>query len=180
MMCLESGFIHLSKKSRFGHSIGVQAVEDYDSQQWAGGIGVWAFYGCGTSRIVIHPTVRAIKEGAFMNCSGLMTVILCNGLKVNGQGAFNRCVSLSRITIPPAAMGIDEDAFYENSNLMSVVFCDEIKRIVFGESMLDWLNRGVHDHEKCLSTYLLFCPMQNSRTWFMYYQGCGGPIFTTC
>ena len=49
---------------------------------------------------------------------------------------------------------------YEYSNLMSVVFCDEIKRIVFGESMLDWLNRGVHDHEKCLSTYLHFCPMQ--------------------
>ena len=45
-----------------------------------------------------------------------------------------------------------------------MVFCDEIKRIVFGESMLDWLNRGVHDHEKCLSTYLLFCPMQHSRT----------------
>ena len=180
MMCIESGFIYLSKKSRLGHSIGVQAVEDYDSQQWAGGIGVWAFYGCGTSRIVIHPTVRAIKEGAFMNCSGLMTVILCNGLKVNGQGAFNRCVSLSRIAIPPAAIGIDEDAFYEYSNLMSVVFCGEIKRIVFGELMLDWLNRGVHDHEKCLSTYSLFCPMKNSRTWFMYYQGCGGQIFTTC
>ena len=100
MMCLESGFIHLSKKSRFGHSIDVQAVEDCDSQRWAGGIGVWAFYACGTLRIVIRPTVRAIKKGAFMNFSGLTTVILCNGLKVNGQGAFNRCVSLSHIAIP--------------------------------------------------------------------------------
>ena len=132
MMCLESGFIHLSKKSRFGHSIGVQVVEDYDSQQWAGGFEVWAFYGCGTSRIVIYPTVRAIKEGAFMNCSGLMTVILCNGLKVNGQGAFNRCVSLSRITIPPAAIGIDENAFYENSNLMRWCFAMKSKGLCLG------------------------------------------------
>ncbi len=51
-------------------------------------IEAWEFYGCTSlERFVIPPAVvRAIKEGTFMNCLDLTTVILDDGLKVIEQG----------------------------------------------------------------------------------------------
>ena len=55
-------------------------------------------------RIDIPPNVRTIEEMAFCECSGLMTVILGNGLEEIGARAFSR-TSLVRIDSPPQRQG---------------------------------------------------------------------------
>ena len=88
-----------------------------------------------------------------MDCSGLMTVILGDGLEEIGEWAFSG-KSLVRIDIPPAIKTIDAKAFKRCSDLTTITFCDKIEEFVSGESMRDWWNSGVH--EKCLSTYCFF------------------------
>ena len=87
-----------------------------------------------------------------MDCSGLMTVILGDGLEEIGEWAFSG-KSLVRIDIPPAIKTIDAKAFKRCSDLTTITFCDKIEEFVSGESMRGWWNNGVH--EKCLSTYCL-------------------------
>jgi len=113
-------------------------------------IGDRAFGRCALVRINIPPSVRAIKDHAFRNCSGLTTVILNDGLEEIWRGAFGGC-AFESIVIPPTVRAIGNDAFEDCSNLTYVHFCDEIKEFVSGESMRHWWNHGVH--KKCLSTY---------------------------
>jgi hypothetical protein len=47
------------------------------------------------------PSVRAIKDWAFYDCSGLTTAILNDGLEQIGACVFVYCTSLVRIAIPP-------------------------------------------------------------------------------
>ena len=61
-----------------------------------------AFKHCRSLReILFPPSVRAIKEYAFIGCSGLTTAILNDGLEVIGEGAFWR-YALVCIDIPPS------------------------------------------------------------------------------
>ncbi len=53
-----------------------------------------------TSLLTIPPNVRAIKERAFDDCSGLTAVTLGNGLEEIGEGAFCGYRSLICIAIP--------------------------------------------------------------------------------
>ena len=80
---------------------------------------------------MIPPSVRATKEGAFEDCSGLTTAILNNGLEGIGKQAFKECV-LVRIVIPPAVKDFDETAFEDCPNLTTVRFCVEIEEFISG------------------------------------------------
>ncbi len=94
-------------------------------------IGQLAFALCASLRgIVIPNAVKAIKEGAFSNCTGLTSVTLGNGLEEIGEEAFNECTSLERIMIPRNVKSIHDTAFKDCSNLTSVRFCDEIERVL--------------------------------------------------
>ena len=104
------------------------------------------------ARVQVHPSVRAIKDWAFWECSGLTTVILGDGLEEIGKRAFSR-TSLVRINIPPAVRTIDVKAFKDCSQLTTITFCNKIEELVSGGLMRGWWNNGVH--EKCLSTYCL-------------------------
>ena len=95
-------------------------------------------------RIDIPPAIRAIKDGAFYDCSGLTTVILGNGLEEIGESAFDGCACV-RITIPPNVRTIHVMAFKRCSDLTTITICNEIKAFVSGESMRDWWNSGVHE-----------------------------------
>ena len=129
----------------------VLGVDDCNSQREV--IGPWAFGLCRSLiGIDIPPSVRAIKDHANQDCSGLTTAILNDGLEEIGEGAFSQC-AFESIVIPPTVKEIDETAFRWCSNLTSVQFCDEIEEFVSGELMRHWWNHGVH--EKCLSTYCL-------------------------
>ena len=78
-------------------------------------IGERSFKGCAFVRIIIPPSVRAFKEGAFKDCSWLTTAILNNGLEEIGKQAFKECAFV-RIDIPSAVREIDEMAFKDCSN----------------------------------------------------------------
>ncbi len=65
-------------------------------------IGEEAFQQCTSlCKILIPPSIRVIKNGAFICCSGLMTAILNSGLEEIEEDAFNGCTSLVHITTPP-------------------------------------------------------------------------------
>jgi len=115
-------------------------------------IGGYAFQQCTTLEgIVIPPAVKAIKERAFCDCTGLPTVTHGDRLEEIWKNSFNKRTSLERNVIPPIAKFIDHTAFNNCSTLTSVKFCDEIEEFVTCEGMRDWWNQGVH--EKSLSTY---------------------------
>jgi hypothetical protein len=84
---------------------------------------------CGDWEIcVVPPTVREIKEEAFLQCTQLSLVILQNGLEVIGSCAFLG-TSIKSIKIPTSVTEIWDDAFEHCSNLTRVVFCDVIKNL---------------------------------------------------
>ena len=77
-----------------------------------------------------HPSVRVIKAHSFSGCSGLLSVILNNGLKVIGVGAFEQCRSLKRIVIPPAIKVIRKGAFRDCSRLMIVILGNGLEETI--------------------------------------------------
>jgi hypothetical protein len=68
--------------------------------------------------VKVPPTLRAIKEGAFFDCSGLMTRNFNNELEEIGAWAFHRCRSFVCIKIPPALRVIKEGAFFEGRGIL--------------------------------------------------------------
>jgi hypothetical protein len=89
-------------------------IDDCDSPLHDGleVIGEGAFYECtALHEIVVPPTVKSIKFGAFRECSRLTTATLLNGLEEIGKYAFYNCPSLQGITIPPAVKMINDGTF---------------------------------------------------------------------
>jgi hypothetical protein len=64
-----------------------------------------------------------------MDCSRLVEVELCVGLKQILQRAFNRCDSLERIYIPSSVEKIGDGAFHSCSRLREVLLCDGLEYI---------------------------------------------------
>ena len=101
----------------------------------------------GCKNTIIPNNIVTIGQGAFMDCSGLKSIILPDGLKIIyadafaesgietiyipntvtyiGQDSFAGCMNLSIITIPNSVTSIIDGAFYGCSNLIKVV--SEIK-----------------------------------------------------
>jgi hypothetical protein len=80
--------------------------------------------------INIPPSVRAIQELAFFNCSGLTTAIFNDGLEEIEARAFEGC-ALVRIVIPPTVRVIENKAFSWCSRLTIAILNDELE--VIGE-----------------------------------------------
>jgi hypothetical protein len=49
------------------------------------------------TRVIVHPSVKEIKDCAFYCCTQLTTVSGGKGLEEIGEGAFGRCTSLHEI-----------------------------------------------------------------------------------
>ena len=62
-------------------------------------------------RVIVHPSVKTIKDKAFLGRYQLTTVVLGEGLEEIGAGAFCECTSLREIKIPPAVKAIKDRAF---------------------------------------------------------------------
>ncbi len=88
-----------------------------------------AFEDCRSLReILFHPSVRAIKRGAFEDFSGLTTAILNDGLEEIGERAFWGC-ALVRIHIPPLVRAIKYCAFADCSGLTTAILNDGLEEI---------------------------------------------------
>ena len=68
--------------------------------------------------------VTTIGDGAFWDCSGLISVTIPNSVTTIGQEAFFCCTGLSSVTIPNSVTTIKNSAFNQCSGLTSVHITD--------------------------------------------------------
>lgn len=109
-------------------------------------------WGTGVTEIIITEGVTNISDGAFANCTSIVSVTLpdsvtsignysfrgCTGLEAVilgdnvdsfGIGAFLDCTSLAEITIPDKTTSIGTNAFYNCTSLVSITLPEGITNI---------------------------------------------------
>ena len=77
----------------------------------------------------VHPSVKAIRHGAFHGCGELTNVILGEGWEEIGELVFDGCASLHDIRIPRAVKVIKGGAFARCSNLTRVILGEGLEEI---------------------------------------------------
>lgn len=76
------------------------------------GIGAKAFAKCETlEHVIIHEGVRTIGDGAFSFCGNLCTITLPTSLRIIGDLAFSNCPRLEAINIPDGVISLGKGAF---------------------------------------------------------------------
>ncbi|MBE6193522.1 MAG: DUF1566 domain-containing protein [Rikenellaceae bacterium] len=68
-------------------------------------------------------------EEPFANCANLKSVVLPNGLKTIGYGAFSLCSGLESVTIPETVTYIKSGAFYDCNKLTAIALPSGLLRI---------------------------------------------------
>ena len=65
---------------------------------------------------------KAIRDGAFSDCTNLALTTLPSGITNIGVGAFSNCTSLALTTLPSGITNIGDGAFSNCSSLVSLTF----------------------------------------------------------
>ena len=93
-------------------------------------IGCNAFINCrGLISVTIPEGVTSIGDYAFSTCTSLKTVIIPSSVKTIGAGAFKFCHVLTGLTISDNVTSIGEEAFYFCQGLTSLTIGSGIKEI---------------------------------------------------
>jgi len=79
-------------------------------------------------RVRVDRSVILIPDKAFMDCTKLEEVDLCEGLQEIGDSAFHDCLALKHFTIPSTVKRIGEHAFY-NTSLISLHLPDGVESV---------------------------------------------------
>ena len=88
-------------------------------------IGDYAFVDCsGLTSVMIPSSVMNIGDRAFAYCSGLTSVTIPSSVTSIGDYAFADCSGLTSVTIPPSVTSIGDCAFVRCSGLTSVNITD--------------------------------------------------------
>eukprot|EP00984_Skeletonema_dohrnii_P021174 scaffold10510_cov84-Skeletonema_dohrnii-CCMP3373.AAC.8 len=93
-------------------------------------VGLSAFEGCTSLRLVIMPGVKVIKRYTFCGCFAL-TDVECGELEIIGVDAFNGCKSLRSINLPSVKI-VKLCAFGWCKALTDVTFGNKLERIEKG------------------------------------------------
>ena len=81
------------------------------------------------THIQFHPSITAVNDRAFSDCSRLREVALNEGLQKIGGKAFQHCESLQSINLPSTVIGIGHFAFDGCYNLRKVVLNDGLQKL---------------------------------------------------
>lgn len=73
--------------------------------------------------------VTGIGSGAFLNCTGLISVRIPNGVQKIGEAAFRGCTGLTNAVVPDSVSEIDANAFRECPNLTGIELPSSLTRI---------------------------------------------------
>ena len=92
-------------------------------------IGKYAFSGCKTLQIFDTPNVIAIGEGAFERCSSLSSITISNELTKIENSVFQDCTSLLSFRIPAKVDTIGNSAFQNCINLKHISITQNVKSI---------------------------------------------------
>ena len=98
------------------------------------------------THVKVDPAVKVIREQAFVGCTQLMIVELCEGLEQIDREAFRYCTSLTSISVPSTVKWIDKYAFCRCSKLITIDLCEG----------LGWIDRGAFQH--CASLERIIIP----------------------
>ena len=103
-------------------------------------IGAFAFLNCsGLTSVIILSSVTSIGEYAFYDCSGLTSVTIPNSVTSIGAFAFLNCSGLTSVIIPNSVTSIGWYAFSECRGLISVTIPNSVTSI--GESAFSFCRR---------------------------------------
>ena len=81
------------------------------------------------TQVQVDPSIRVVGKYAFMRCTQLRSVKLCEGLESIGDGAFAHCTSLKVIAIPSTVKVIGARAFRNCRMLGSVELREGLESI---------------------------------------------------
>lgn len=73
--------------------------------------------------LILPPTLREIREGAFSDCDGLETIVFSEGVERIGNEAFAGCTSLRQVVFPASLKAIGNEAFAD---------CEQLEHVTFG------------------------------------------------
>ena len=91
-------------------------------------IGSQAFGGCKKLKEITIPAKVNSYSGAFYN-SGIVTVVIENGVKLIDEKAFEKCASLTSVTIPSSVTEIKMGAFDGCTSLETLTVPESVKTI---------------------------------------------------
>ncbi len=83
----------------------------------------------GCKNTVIPDSVTEIGQGAFCDCSSLLSIVIPNSVTEIRDSAFCGCSSLQSIVIPDSVTEIGNHAFFGCSRLQSIVIPDSVSEI---------------------------------------------------
>lgn len=81
------------------------------------------------TKIEIKEGTLEISESAFLECSGLTSIVLPESLTSIGNWAFGYCSNLGSLTIPTNVQHIGISAFYDCKSLSNIIFPDNVTSI---------------------------------------------------
>lgn len=102
-----------------------------------------------TGQLVIPNTIDSIGNWAFVNCEGITSVVIPEGIVSIGRGSLNTCVNMTQVSFPNSLTKIGWASFLGCESLQNVVVpnnvvsiegyafknCYEMESITFGDSL---------------------------------------------
>ena len=89
----------------------------------------WYYLRSLIEKVIILDGVKNIGGGAFVDCSSLVSVSISNSVESIDVCAFYRCSALTSVTIPNSVTNIGNYAFYRCSSLTSITIPNSVTSI---------------------------------------------------
>jgi hypothetical protein len=83
----------------------------------------------GLTSVTLGEGMTVIGKQMFNGCTSLNKVEFGSGVTEIGTGAFNGCTSLEQMTVPAGVAALEEALFYNCSSLKNVIIPDSVKEI---------------------------------------------------